>query len=1371
MVLAAPSAVAQVRRGIGGPTGVGWSREQLPNDFAAVLHPSEEATTLISRAREGQARGDWKLVVDSLQRIIELPGDHVLASSETMYESARLHAQRRLGSLPPEGLRAYRLIYDGEANAMFSRAREEHDEAVLRRLVDRSLLTSVGDDAAVTLADWLMDEGRFLEAGVFLRLVQSVYPDSDLPRWVVPLRLAVCMVGMNRPARAQAILEESAAGPAGNTPEVAARIARVRAYMAGAAATQPVDGPRDWPMAYGRPSRDGYMAAVEPSLDNPMPWSVPLPVPQPKAGIETVEEFATQRDLMPMADLVTDGRMLVVKSGPSLLGLDAATFEPVWAGRTEQEEGNLLDLESTTTGQGFMMGISFERSARDHQLSNDPLVRQLYYDWVGSQVCLADGLALTIEWPGDPPNTVGLRRDRGLRPRGPAMAGSGQTQPNFVAAYAIGDGRRVWTSDTSWGANALGPLEFLAAPIEVALDTPRGSAALERESVRGESRVADLLLAPCRVNDDLYAVLLDARTGRIARHIYLCGTGGAPFDSLYGCLPSAADGVVFVPTGRGVLVAIDVAGWSIRWAVRYDPASAPVNAMTWLPSPPMAVSDVVVLAPPDADALFGIDRASGEVRWRAPRDNGLYLLAASDELAWTVGEDARAIDVETGGEVWKQPCGPPAGRGARSGNRLYLPTRSSLLVLDATSGKPVEGQPPALIPPGNLLACEGSLYVASAFEVRNYPDMKRGYERAAAVHRQDPADAAAAMRLAWLEYLRGRPQGALAALSRVPVDVRSQDERRYARLVHLKVLAMLELASAPETSVDEALRLLREAQSVALTKEDAITARLALGDHFHRSKLADGNLRACLEYLAVALDDTGDEMISEESGAYQRRAGLVAARRVADTIRDVPAAQVDTLAAGLNNRVAGASAANNIAQLRRISNCGALARADGQATAFLARAGAQADLALAILAARDLAFEQAEACLDRVLRRTDAPELRAEAAARLAAIYLLPDELHQPVLASTLLDRLEHELASVQVPTDVLLVEMEREQGGQGWPPPKEDGQDARPPGRRLMAAGEAARVLRGRIDRGILARHEAGLGPVMIGPIDGRAPEGTNYAGARPILTRAERCEPLADRMLLLVDERTVEARRLDDGELLWPAELRLLGELVVESRMASENARLGPAGRPTAVQPARAVVSGQTLVINTRFGIHAVGLLTGRRLWSRRFDPPTLRSEPQTSASVASDACVWAADGYVVSVDSFGLLEAARSEAGAKVLWRRRMPQRQWQTVRAVGEYLVAADAGLGRVDVFKLGDGTYLGEGRFDQPPQAEAMVNIAVVGDVVCGPRADRQVVALELGTPGIERWNVQVRGELSQIFKPSPELVAVADRAGRVQVIE
>ena len=234
----------------------------------------------------------------------------------------------------------------------------------------------------------------------------------------------------------------------------------------------------------------------------------------------------------------------------------------------------------------------------------------------------------------------------------------------------------------------------------------------------------------------------------------------------------------------------------------------------------------------------------------------------------------------------------------------------------------------------------------------------------------------------------------------------------------------------------------------------------------------------------------------------------------------------------------------------------------------------------------------------------------------------------------------------------------------------------------------------------------------------------------------------------------------------MIWPAELKLLNEMAVASRVDELNdRRLVYLGSNTPTVPARGVVDGQTLVLNTTYGIHAVGLLTGRRLWSRRFDPPLVKQQDRAG----SDAWLSVHDGYVISVDKSGQLDVARTTNGDRLLWSRKRPGRHWFAVRARGPYVVAVDEKLEGADVYRLDDGRYLGACQFKQ--DSSRRVNLLLFDDVCCGPASDDEVHAMELATPGVERWRVQADAGLAQLFKPSPDVLAIADRRGGVQLVD
>ena len=1281
------------------------------NPFAAILHTSEEAGTLMKRADEGIERKDWKLAIDSLQRIIELPGDHILTGDNRVYESARRAAQRRLAALPDPGLRAYRLVHDGEAATLFDDARRRHDETLLKDVVNRFTLTTVGGDAALTLADWIMDEGRFAEAAALLDWVRSLQPASEPIRNTLTERTAVASAAAGQKTRALRLLDEVAKTGAASQPATNSRVESIRSWIAAPGRPPAAVEATSWPCNQGNPARTGRMDPMEPGFPPENTWRVPLPVVPPREGLDAIGNFAATHGFWPAAQPVTDGRSLYIKAGPRLVAVDAETFEPLWGSQLHAGE-QVLSSASTARVQMFMMA---SQNTLDEKYAVNPFFIQTYRDTVGSSVALAFGQVLTVEWPGDPPIPPTLWQEDGRANLMEGRFDSGALTPNRVAAYRPADGTLLWSTDTAGGEGGLAGLQFLAVPMPV----------------------GPYLLAPCRVQNDLYAVLLNPQNGTLARYIYLCGTGGGGFNSLHACDPCRSGGAVFIPTGRGVLVALDDSELSLRWILRYGDVARKKTSLSWQTPQVVAAGDAVVLAPFDADQLLCIDRETAAVRWTLDRGDAQYIVAADHRFVWLAGPKACAIDLATGQPAWSREIAPPAGRAACIANRLYLPTLNGLVVLDAENGKPLDApKPPLGDRLGNLLAFDFALYSADALFLRKFPDLTRGYDRALALHKAEPANGASAIRLAMLALLRDKPADALAALESVPASFAESDPVRGRYLSHLRVASILRLAGADSTPPAKARELLEQARRTAITPRDAINTTLTLSEFSARQ---GRHLDACTEYLSLMLSEAGDEMLAEGED-LERRARDIAGRHLAAALTRLSAADAATFAQRVHDRLTGAAVAHDERTLLWLSESDAVGPAAHQAS-----------LALASAAIQSYRFEQAESLLRRVLRNADAPRLQAEAAARLAVIYLQPEDLHQPVSASAMLDRLAGEFAAIPLPATIADTVAA-------------DGSASSPPsGTESITASQLANRLRNRVDTTILARHRKMLAPADIG--SPRTADFTTHPASKPVLVREDTREPLAGRSLLLTDQNVLEAHDAATGTLLFPVELRLLGELTVESRNERDSFPLEY--QRTGANPttrARAIADGQTLVMTSPVGLHAVGSLTGRRLWSRSFDPPCLPGQDPT----ASDAWIWTEGEYLVSVDVRGRIEAARVESGNRVLWRRSDPHHHWHWVRAEGQFVATIDGDLERVDLFRLRDGGMIGTCVFAQPADR---VSLALFKEVICGPVSEREIAAFELGTPGIQRWRFAMTDPLAQLFKPSPDTLAVADQLGRLAVLD
>ena len=117
------------------------------------------------------------------------------------YTSVSEFLTTRLSRLPKEAYEYYRLESDGRARSLFDRARDEHNRALLERVVEEFFFSSVTGDALDILGNQAFDEGRVEEAVFYWNRLLRCYPDSHIPRTVTAARIGnACRIAENEAA-------------------------------------------------------------------------------------------------------------------------------------------------------------------------------------------------------------------------------------------------------------------------------------------------------------------------------------------------------------------------------------------------------------------------------------------------------------------------------------------------------------------------------------------------------------------------------------------------------------------------------------------------------------------------------------------------------------------------------------------------------------------------------------------------------------------------------------------------------------------------------------------------------------------------------------------------------------------------------------------------------------------------------------------------------------------------------------------------------------------------------------------------------------------------------------------------------------------
>ena len=503
-----------------------------------------------------------------------------------------------------------------------------------------------------------------------------------------------------------------------------------------------------------------------------------------------------------------------------------------------------------------------------------------FEDHVAGAVGVSHGLVMILE-VGEQ-GIDGLLGTRGLFFR--RGDGVPLMRSNRLAAYDVATGEVRWRRGGTFAPDdPLGRVEFRSVPIGV----------------------GDALWVPYLNQNDLFMAVIDPAEGALLRSILLCSVQ-EPWRRLDRTLPPAqADGIVFVPSGHGLLFAIDLHEYLPRWAARYtvraaaeedDPSSL---GQAWLSSPPVVAGGLVLLTPVDADELLAFDAWSGAFRWSARVDRAAYIVAADDRQVWLGGSSVTCLSLIDGGLQWATPLSAAVtGRAVLAGDAILAPTQAGLTIIDAQAGEILAHRflPGSQPPLGDIVCLNSATFSLDSSGVRKFPDLGRMYPEAVTRQQGDPSDVVAALRLAWLELMRDEPQRAYDVLEDVPAF---GSEREVARV---RVEALLGLARRAPDGGPRALDLIDRAARAARSAVDRLRCGLALAD---RLTALGRDARACRVLWTLGLSADADQRISL-GDHVEGAARLEITRRLREIEPRLPEEQLAEGRDSIKHRVAAA---------------------------------------------------------------------------------------------------------------------------------------------------------------------------------------------------------------------------------------------------------------------------------------------------------------------------------------------------------------------------------------------------------------------------------------------------------------------------------
>ena len=219
------------------------------------------------------------------------------------------------------------------------------------------------------------------------------------------------------------------------------------------------------------------------------------------------------------------------------------------------------------------------------------------------------------------------------------------------------------------------------------------------------------------IKGEIRLLALEAATGKLCWSQQLVmvehNVQQDPLRRLAGVSPSYADGILVCPTSTGAIVGVELATRSLLWGYRYGLDRSP-NRNGMIVLPPMVngraggpntwrwsdasvcISDGRILATPvESDSLHCLSLIDGELLWKQPRQEDLYVACVDQEKVVLVGgRTVRALRLADGKPAWEDrkvalpDQSMPSGRGFLNDDHYYLPLSSAQVAeIDIRTGQ------------------------------------------------------------------------------------------------------------------------------------------------------------------------------------------------------------------------------------------------------------------------------------------------------------------------------------------------------------------------------------------------------------------------------------------------------------------------------------------------------------------------------------------------------------------------------------------------------------------------------------------------------------------------------------------------------------
>jgi outer membrane protein assembly factor BamB/tetratricopeptide (TPR) repeat protein len=749
-------------------------------DEAAIFSTDRSTLQRLSNARELLGNERYGEATRLLGSILESAQDFFFQpdKEQPLHRSLKTEAERLIGSLPRAGREAYELQFGAQAEQLLNQAVESFDRPALADVSRKFFHTPAGRTATFLLAFDHLDHGRPLAGALCLERLRNSGAKLDTYEPALSLALIESWQRAGQPDKAGVVAEEVARQFGGDriqwngqSTTVPAQAKELLALLVpnDHSPARPSQALSQWLTVRGDATRNAISPGGLPLLN--ARWRIPNTTdPLVEKDVDQLrrqQHDLNRRYLPSMHPLVVD-QVVIMRTIENLLAVDLRTGKRLWEVPSDDTYPSITGVTAirgviTPGRNGMMLGQRLWADNTFGMLSSD-----------GQYVFSVEDLNLSLGIGG--PRTIVLANGR-QQPLAP-----GPKSFNRLAAHEIRTGKLKWELGGPEGDASLTEAGnfFLGAPLALA---GRLYALAERS---GEIRL----------------ISIDAKSGTVDWAQQLVVVEDSIIQNqrrrMAGVTPSYNDGVLVCPTGAGAVVAVDLTTRALLWGYRYADAAEdpeanqrvpmprvmiggvrihdpnePVQNDQWVDSTATIAGDKILLTPVESQQIHCVNLITGELLWRTPREDGLYVGGVFGQTILVVGrQQVRGLNLADGSSLWDDdaiklaPDATTSGRGFRTEDRYCLPLSSAeVIVIDPAKGQ-IVGRTKSRRPvaPGNLICHAGGIISQSTDAVESFyqtEELQRLVDRRL---KEQPADPVALSLSGELLLEQGRLDQAVASL-------------------------------------------------------------------------------------------------------------------------------------------------------------------------------------------------------------------------------------------------------------------------------------------------------------------------------------------------------------------------------------------------------------------------------------------------------------------------------------------------------------------------------------------------------------------------------------------------------------------------------